>query len=138
MQVKDSYKQRRITLGGLVDHMSSIRSSRRIIMVACGTSYHACLASRQIMEELSMVGAPPPPPPLSPPCRTSTRGVLCGKRMSWAPSATHAVTYRYSRGCGMSKGRVPARLGPAAILSIPADEAMRWQQCNSWFLPSLS
>ena len=49
------YKQRRITLGGLADHIDTIRGSRRILMVACGTSYHACLASRAIMEELSEV-----------------------------------------------------------------------------------
>ena len=51
----DPYKERRITLGGLAEHVSTIRHSRRIIMVACGTSYHACLASRQIMEELAQV-----------------------------------------------------------------------------------
>ncbi len=53
------YKQRRITLGGLADHIDTIRGSRRILMVACGTSYHACLASRAIMEELSEVRPQP-------------------------------------------------------------------------------
>jgi len=54
-QEMDVYKQRRITLGGLADHIDTIRCSRRILMVACGTSYHACLAARSIMEELSEV-----------------------------------------------------------------------------------
>lgn len=52
--VGESYKQH-VKLGGLADHMNTIRSSRRIIMVGCGTSFYACLATRQIMEELSHV-----------------------------------------------------------------------------------
>jgi glutamine---fructose-6-phosphate transaminase (isomerizing) len=55
LQAVDPYKERRITLGGLADHLSSIKRGRRIIMVACGTSFHACLASRQCMEELAQV-----------------------------------------------------------------------------------
>ena len=38
----------RIKLGGLAGgNADTIRRSRRIILVACGTSYHACLAARQ-------------------------------------------------------------------------------------------
>lgn len=33
--------------------MSDIRRCRRLIMVACGTSYHSAVATRQIMEELT-------------------------------------------------------------------------------------
>lgn len=55
LQAVDPYKERRITLGGLADHLASIKRGRRIIMVACGTSFHACLASRQCMEELAQV-----------------------------------------------------------------------------------
>lgn len=51
----DPYKQRRITLGGLADHVATIKHGRRIIMVACGTSFHACLATRQCIEELAQV-----------------------------------------------------------------------------------
>lgn len=29
-----------------------INNSRRIMLIACGTSYNACLATRQILEEL--------------------------------------------------------------------------------------
>ena len=44
---------RHITLGGLADHLATIRRGRRIIFVACGTSFHACLAARQTVEELA-------------------------------------------------------------------------------------
>ena len=44
---------RRITLGGLTDHLSSIRRGRRVVFVACGTSFHACLACRQTVESLT-------------------------------------------------------------------------------------
>lgn len=50
----DFYKQH-IKLGGLADYIDTIRSSRRVIMVGCGTSFHACLASRQIIEELAVL-----------------------------------------------------------------------------------
>lgn len=41
-----------VRLGGLVDYGHAIQRSRRIILVGCGTSYHACLTARPIMEEL--------------------------------------------------------------------------------------
>lgn len=37
----------RIRLGGLVETREIIRRSRRVMFVACGTSYHASLAARQ-------------------------------------------------------------------------------------------
>lgn len=37
----------RVRLGGLVETRDTIRRSRRIMFVACGTSYHAALAARQ-------------------------------------------------------------------------------------------
>lgn len=49
----DPYHEKRITLGGLVDRVDTIKRGRRIMFVACGTSYHACLACRQTMEELA-------------------------------------------------------------------------------------
>ena len=51
----DPYLEHRITLGGLSDHLPAMRRSRRLLLVACGTSYHACLASRQTLEELADV-----------------------------------------------------------------------------------
>lgn len=42
----------RVTLGGLAQYIDTIRRCRRIVFVACGTSYHACLATRQTVEEM--------------------------------------------------------------------------------------
>lgn len=46
-------KAKTVLLGGLKDHLKTIRRSRRIVFVGCGTSYNAALAARPIMEELS-------------------------------------------------------------------------------------
>lgn len=44
-----------VNLGGLKLWLRSIRRARRIIMIACGTSYHLCLATRLIFEELTEI-----------------------------------------------------------------------------------
>ncbi|RFN51592.1 glucosamine-fructose-6-phosphate aminotransferase, partial [Fusarium flagelliforme] len=44
-----------VTLGGLRSYMSTIRRCRRIIFIACGTSYHSCMAVRGIFEELAEI-----------------------------------------------------------------------------------
>ncbi|KAI5952906.1 GFA1 [Candida jiufengensis] len=44
-----------VTLGGLKAFLPTIRRCRRIIMIACGTSYHSCLATRSIFEELTEI-----------------------------------------------------------------------------------
>ncbi|XP_028084691.1 glutamine--fructose-6-phosphate aminotransferase [isomerizing] 2 isoform X1 [Camellia sinensis] len=46
-------KAKRVLLGGLKDHLRTIRRSRRIVFIGCGTSYNAALAARPILEELS-------------------------------------------------------------------------------------
>lgn len=48
-----SCKAKTVLLGGLKDHLKNIRRSRRIVFIGCGTSYHAALAARPILEELS-------------------------------------------------------------------------------------
>ncbi|CAI4229463.1 unnamed protein product [Auanema sp. JU1783] len=42
-----------IVLGGIKDYVQDIKRCRRVIMVACGTSYNSAIATRQILEELS-------------------------------------------------------------------------------------
>lgn len=42
-----------VHLGGILERASDFKRSSRIIFVACGTSFHSCLASRQVMEELT-------------------------------------------------------------------------------------
>ncbi|KAA8515639.1 hypothetical protein F0562_018750 [Nyssa sinensis] len=49
----DSSKSKTVLLGGLKDHLKTIRRSRRIVFIGCGTSYNAALAARPILEELS-------------------------------------------------------------------------------------
>ena len=43
---------KKVTLGGLRSYISTIRRCRRIIFIACGTSYHSCMAVRGVFEEL--------------------------------------------------------------------------------------
>jgi len=50
---KLSNGQYEVQLGGIRDRFYDILRSNRMIFVACGTSYHACLACRQIVEELT-------------------------------------------------------------------------------------
>lgn len=45
--------QNDVLLGGLRERISDFRRSSRIIFVACGTSFHSCIAARQVMEELT-------------------------------------------------------------------------------------
>jgi len=44
-----------VTLGGLRSYITTIRRCRRIIFIACGTSYHSCMAVRGIFEELAEI-----------------------------------------------------------------------------------
>ncbi|KAI7745955.1 hypothetical protein M8C21_011761 [Ambrosia artemisiifolia] len=48
-----STKRKSVLLGGLKDHLKTIRRSRRIVFIGCGTSYNAALAARPILEQLS-------------------------------------------------------------------------------------
>lgn len=53
--VGNPYLTQRVKLGGLVEHGATVKRSRRIMFVACGTSFHACLAARQTLEEMCEV-----------------------------------------------------------------------------------
>ena len=54
MVVSDDGKiAERVFLGGMVNFVSTIRRSRRIILCGCGTSYNSAIAVRQLMEELT-------------------------------------------------------------------------------------
>jgi glucosamine--fructose-6-phosphate aminotransferase (isomerizing) len=35
-----------ITLGGLKTYLAAIRKCRRLVFIACGTSFHSCIAVR--------------------------------------------------------------------------------------------
>lgn len=45
-------RRKRIFLGGVNDFLPIIRRSHRLVLVGCGTSYNACLATRPAFEEL--------------------------------------------------------------------------------------
>lgn len=45
-------EKRTVTLGGLRQYINTIRRCRRLIFIACGTSYHSCMAVRGAFEEL--------------------------------------------------------------------------------------
>jgi glucosamine--fructose-6-phosphate aminotransferase (isomerizing) len=45
--------QDKVLLGGLVRHISDIRRCRRLLFVACGTSYNSAMATRQFLEEMT-------------------------------------------------------------------------------------
>lgn len=44
-----------VNLGGIKAHVPTIRRSRRLIFIACGTSYHSAIATRALMEEMSEI-----------------------------------------------------------------------------------
>lgn len=53
MRGRIDFENSKINLGGIKLWLPTVRRCRRIIMVACGTSYHSCLATRSIFEELT-------------------------------------------------------------------------------------
>jgi len=46
---------KKVTLGGLRQYITTIRRCRRVIFIACGTSYHSCMAVRGVFEELTEI-----------------------------------------------------------------------------------
>ncbi|KAH6917806.1 L-glutamine D-fructose 6-phosphate amidotransferase [Coprinopsis sp. MPI-PUGE-AT-0042] len=55
MRGRVNFDEYKITLGGLRAYLPIIRRGRRIVFVACGTSYHSGLATRAIFEELTEI-----------------------------------------------------------------------------------
>uniref|UniRef100_H2ZHY7 glutamine--fructose-6-phosphate transaminase (isomerizing) n=1 Tax=Ciona savignyi TaxID=51511 RepID=H2ZHY7_CIOSA len=53
MRGRMQWEEQRVVLGGLMDHIDEIRRCRRIIIIACGTSYHSAIATRQLIEEMT-------------------------------------------------------------------------------------
>jgi len=42
-----------VTLGGIKDFVPEIKRCRRLLLIACGTSYHSAIASRALLEEMT-------------------------------------------------------------------------------------
>ncbi|KAH9956268.1 L-glutamine D-fructose 6-phosphate amidotransferase [Russula dissimulans] len=55
MRGRVNFDHNKITLGGLRAYLPIIRRGRRIVFSACGTSYHSCIATRAIFEELTEI-----------------------------------------------------------------------------------
>ena len=55
MRGRVSAETNTITLGGLIEVLDSLRAARRIIIAACGTSWHAALVGEYMIEELARI-----------------------------------------------------------------------------------
>ncbi|MCB0479165.1 MAG: glutamine--fructose-6-phosphate transaminase (isomerizing) [Crocinitomicaceae bacterium] len=44
-----------VNLGGITDYETKMKNANRIIMVACGTSWHACLVGEYLFEDLARI-----------------------------------------------------------------------------------
>jgi glutamine---fructose-6-phosphate transaminase (isomerizing) len=44
-----------VTLGGIIDFEQKLVAAKRIVMVACGTSWHACLVGEYLFEDLTRI-----------------------------------------------------------------------------------
>jgi len=53
MRGRVNFNTKKVILGGIKDYVNEIRRCRRLILIACGTSYHSAVATRQLLEELS-------------------------------------------------------------------------------------
>lgn len=53
MRGRVNFETNQVVLGGIKDFMTEIRRCRRLLFIACGTSYHSAVATRQLMEELT-------------------------------------------------------------------------------------
>ncbi|XP_030573255.1 glutamine--fructose-6-phosphate aminotransferase [isomerizing] 2 [Drosophila novamexicana] len=42
-----------VVLGGIKEYIPEIKRCRRLMLIACGTSYHSAVATRQLLEELT-------------------------------------------------------------------------------------
>ncbi|KAJ7223697.1 hypothetical protein B0H12DRAFT_1224039, partial [Mycena haematopus] len=55
MRGRVNFDSHQITLGGLRAYLPIMRRCRRMVFIACGTSYHSCIATRAIFEELTEI-----------------------------------------------------------------------------------
>ncbi|KFB37580.1 AGAP011352-PA-like protein [Anopheles sinensis] len=53
MRGRVNFDSKKVTLGGIKDYIPEIKRCRRLMLIACGTSYHSAVATRQLLEELT-------------------------------------------------------------------------------------
>ncbi len=55
MRGRLNFEDHTVILGGLKKYLSEMNRCRRLLFIACGTSYHSAMATRQLMEELTQL-----------------------------------------------------------------------------------
>ncbi len=55
MRGRFNLKERRVSVGGLLDHIDKISKMERLILVACGTSWHTALVAEYLFEEIARI-----------------------------------------------------------------------------------
>jgi len=53
MRGRVNFDTHSVRLGGIKDYVPEIKRCRRLMLIACGTSYHSAIATRQLLEELT-------------------------------------------------------------------------------------
>ncbi|KAL9702439.1 hypothetical protein quinque_005957 [Culex quinquefasciatus] len=53
MRGRVNFESMKVTLGGIKEYIPEIKRCRRLMLIACGTSYHSAVATRQLLEELT-------------------------------------------------------------------------------------
>ncbi len=53
MRGRVNFDKGTVVLGGIKEYIPEIRRCRRLLVIACGTSFHSALATRQLLEELT-------------------------------------------------------------------------------------
>lgn len=53
MRGRVNFVNKTVTLGGIKEYVPEIKRCRRLMLIACGTSYHSAVATRQLLEELT-------------------------------------------------------------------------------------
>ncbi|KAK7111390.1 glutamine--fructose-6-phosphate aminotransferase [isomerizing] 2-like isoform X1 [Littorina saxatilis] len=53
MRGRVNFDNNQVILGGIKDYIHEIRRCRRLLFIACGTSYHSAVATRQLLEEMT-------------------------------------------------------------------------------------
>merc|ERR1711971_36084 len=53
MRGRIDFEKESVRLGGIADFVPEIHRCRRLLLIACGTSYHSAIACRQLLEELT-------------------------------------------------------------------------------------
>lgn len=53
MRGRVNFETKKVTLGGIKEYIPEIKRCRRLMLIACGTSYHSAVATRQLLEELT-------------------------------------------------------------------------------------